>query len=97
MSTDVKLSKAQISEIIQLGGSFGSSLGNLGKKTLTNIAISLARDNLTGLVSNLTSNTINKFERKELSEEEKDLPYLFQMKIWIILSKLQNYEKIRVY
>ena len=59
MSTDIKLSKAQISKIIQSGGSFGSWLGNLGKKALTNIAIPLARDNLPGLVSNLTSNTIN--------------------------------------
>ena len=34
------------------------------KKTLTNIAIPLARDNLPGLVNYLTSNVINKFERK---------------------------------
>ena len=39
MSTDKKLSNAQISKIIQSGGSFGSWLGNLGKKALTNIAI----------------------------------------------------------
>ena len=64
MSTDIKLSKAQISKIIQSGGSFGSWLGNLGKKALINIAIPLARDNLPGLVSNSTSNAINKFERK---------------------------------
>ena len=64
MSTDIKLSKAEISKIIQLGGSFGSWLVNLGKITLTNIAIPLAKDNLPGLVSNLTSNAINKFERK---------------------------------
>ena len=32
MSKDVKLSKAQISKIIQLGGSFGSWLANLEKK-----------------------------------------------------------------
>ena len=64
MSTDIKLSKAQISKIIQSGGSFGSWLGNLGKKALTNIAIPLARDNLSGLVSNLTSSAMNKFGRK---------------------------------
>ena len=64
MSTDIKLSKAQISKIIQSAGSFGSWLGNLGKKALTNIAIPLARDNLPGLVSNLTSNAMNKPERK---------------------------------
>ena len=64
MSTDIKLNKVQISKIIQLGGSFGSWLGNLGKKAITNIAISLARGSLPGLVSNLTSNAINEFERK---------------------------------
>ena len=64
MSTHIKLSKAQRSKIIQSGGSFDFWLGNLGKKALINIAISLARDNLSGLVSNLTSYTINKFERK---------------------------------
>ena len=53
MSTNIKLSKAQISKIIQSGGSFGSWLGNVGKKALTTIAIPLAIDNLSGLVSNL--------------------------------------------
>ena len=33
MSTDIKLSKSQIAKIIQLGGSFGSWLANLGKKS----------------------------------------------------------------
>ena len=60
MPTDLAL----ISKIIQSGRSFGSSLGNLGNKALTNIAILLATENLPGLVSNLTSNPINKFERK---------------------------------
>ena len=61
MPTDIKLSKTQISKIIQSGGSFGSWLGNLRKKALTDIAIPLARDNLPGLVINLTSNAISKF------------------------------------
>ena len=64
MSTDAKLSKAPITKTIQSGGSFGSWLGNLGKKVPTNIAIPLARDNLHKLVSTLASNAINKFERK---------------------------------
>ena len=64
MSTDIKLSKAQISKIIQSGGAFGSRLANLGNKALTNIVIHLARDNLPGLVNNLTSNATNRFERK---------------------------------
>ena len=64
MSTDRKLSKPQVSKIIQLGGYFGSWLENLGKKALTNITISLARDHLSGWVSNLTSKAINTFDRK---------------------------------
>ena len=64
MSTYIKLSQSQIFTIMQSGGSFCSWLGHLGKKTLTNIAIPSVRDNLPGLVSNLTSNVINKFKRK---------------------------------
>ena len=64
MSIDIKLSKVQISEIIQSGEFFGYGLGSLGKKALTNIATHLARDNLPGLVSNLTLDVINKSERK---------------------------------
>ena len=63
MSKDIKLSKSQISKIIESGGSFGSWIGNLGKKAPTNITISLARDNLPGLASNLTSSTINLTEK----------------------------------
>ena len=64
MSTGIKLSKTQISKIIQSGGSFGSWFGNLGKKALTNIASHLAREDLPGLVNNLTSNAMNKIERR---------------------------------
>ena len=75
LSTDKKLSKAQMSKIIQWGGIFGSWLGNLGKKALTYIAIPLARNNLPGLVKNLTSNAINRFEiqisRKKAVRGEK--------------------------
>ena len=63
-STDIRLSKAQISKTTQSGGSFGSWLGNLGNKALTNIPIILARDNLPGLVSNLTLNSLDKCDRK---------------------------------
>ena len=55
----IKLSKASVSNTIQSGGSFGSWLANLGKKALTNVAIPLARDNLPGLVGNLTSNIMS--------------------------------------
>ena len=73
MSTDIELSKAQISKIIQSGESFGSWLGNLEKKALTNVAITFARDNLPGLVNNKTSNAINKSERKEMEKEQEKL------------------------
>ena len=56
MPTDIKLSKAQISKIIQSGGSFGSWLDSLDQKILTNVVIPLSRDNLPGSVSNITSN-----------------------------------------
>ena len=65
MSTDIKLSKTQISKIIQSGGSFGSWLDNLEKKALPSIAITLGRDKLPVLVSNLTSIVINKFMEKK--------------------------------
>ena len=63
MPTDIKLSEAQISKTIQSGETFGSWLGNLGKKPLINITILLARDNVPALKRNLTLNGINKFER----------------------------------
>ena len=68
MSIDAKLSKAQIFKIIQSRPSFGSWFGNLGKIALTNIAVPLARDNLPGLVSNLTL-IINKCEKKKSAKE----------------------------
>ena len=91
MSTNLKLNKAQTSKILQSGGFFCSWLGNLGKKALTSIAVPLARDNLPGLVSYLTSTATKlkeKHVKKELSEQVKDLLYLFSMKIWMIILKL---------
>ena len=67
--TNIKISNAQIFKIIQSNGSFGPWLGNLGQKVIRNIAIPLAGGNLPGLVSNLTSNAINKFERKKEQRE----------------------------
>ena len=69
------------------------------EKTLKSVAIPLARGNLPGLVSNLRSSAINIFNRKisekELSEQEKDLLYLFQMKIWIT-KIIKSLEALRV-
>ena len=63
-SIDIKLDKTQISKIIQSGGCFGFWLRNAAKKALANIAISLARDNLPGSVSSLTSNAIINLKEK---------------------------------
>ena len=64
VSTDIKFSKAQLSKMIQSGGFLRNMLVNLGKKVITDLAIPLTRDDLLGLVSNITSNEINKFKRK---------------------------------
>ena len=50
MSTDVKLSEAQISKIIQSGGFLGPWLNKLGGKVVTDLAIPFARNKLPGLV-----------------------------------------------
>ena len=81
MSTDTKLSKSQISKIFKSGATFGSFLGNLGKKALANIAITLARDNLPGLISNLTSNAINlKKKNWKRSSQSRKWIYLIYFK-----------------
>ena len=72
MSTDIKLSKTQITKMIRSSGSlrqFREESTNkhcytFSKGQFAWISIPLAKDNLPGLVSNLTSNAINKFERK---------------------------------
>ena len=53
------------------------------KKALTNIAIPLARDSLPGLLGNLASSAINKFERKikgKAAVRAGKTFYFFQMK-----------------
>ena len=64
MSTDIKHSKAKWSKMISSEGFLRNTLGNLGKKVITDLVIPFARDNLPGLVSNLAANVINKFERE---------------------------------
>ena len=72
MLTDIKLSKAQLTKIIQSGGFLANMMSDLGKfgkllgkKFLTNVAFPFAKDVLFGLVSNIasnaTSNEINIF------------------------------------
>ena len=58
------------------------------------LSISLARDNLPGLVSSLASNAINQFESKINGKgdvkAEKGFT-LFRMKKWMILLKSKNH------
>ena len=94
MSTGIKLCKAQISKIIQSGGSFGSWLENLDKKVLTNVLIPFARDNLPRSVSNITSYAINKFERnvsgKEALRKRKRLPLFISNEDMNDIIKIKN-------
>ena len=85
MSTDIKLSKAQISKIIQSVGFFAYWLGNLGKKTLANVAIPLARDSLPVLVSNLASIAINKFEKNKFKRSSQN-----KIRIYFIYFKCRD-------
>ena len=63
VSVDIKL-KPQLPKMIQSGEHLRNILSNLSKKVMIDFDISLARDNLPGLVSNLASDAINKFARK---------------------------------
>ena len=90
MSTDIKLSKVQISKIIKLDVSYGSVLDNLDKKVLTNVGIPFDRDNLPGLARKITSNAVIKCQRnvngKEMLKHDQHL-CSFRMKVWMILLK----------
>ena len=44
MSTDIKLSNAELSQIIQSGRFLGNMTDHPGKETLINLAVSLAKD-----------------------------------------------------
>ena len=66
---NIKLSEAQISKIIQSVEFLGSWLNRLGRKVITGLAIPFTRDKFPGLVSNITSNAINKFEKTIVGKE----------------------------
>ena len=64
MPTNVKLSKAQLSKIIQSGRFLGNMIDNLGKKALKGLAVPLAEDILPKLTTKATWSVSAKFERK---------------------------------
>ena len=65
MSTDVRLSKAQIPKIIQSTGFVGKTLGNLGKKVLLDLAALLAKDLLPKLAYKAASSVLDKFDKRK--------------------------------
>ena len=64
MSTDIKLSEIQVSEITQSGGSFGSCLGNLGEKSANKYCNSFSQRQFTWISKQFNFKCNNKFERK---------------------------------
>ena len=97
MSTYIKLSKAQLTKIIQSGGFLGKTLGNmtsnLDKKALVDLAVPFAEDVFPKLATKATSSVFDKFERKISGKgaivtsragavrTEKRLTFSFQRKI----------------
>ena len=65
---DLKLSKAQMSKIIQsvkcLGKTLDNIIGTLGKKALLDLAAPLAKDVLSKLATKATSYLLDRFKRK---------------------------------
>ena len=81
MSTDLKLSKAQISKIIQSGGFLGSLLSTL-TGPLMKVAIPLANNVLAPLRITAAASAIDAGIKKEL-HGSGTTTLIFQMKKWI--------------
>ena len=64
ISTYIKISKAQLSKIFQLGGCFGNMIANLDKKALKDLVVLSAKDVLAKLATKAASSVIDKFGRK---------------------------------
>ena len=67
MSTDTKLSKVQLSKIIQSGGLPGNIIDKLGKEALTKFTAPLAKD----IFPHLVIKTIDKFEENKWVRSRK--------------------------
>ena len=76
MLTDVKLSKAELSKMIQLGGNLGKRLGNmvssLCKKALINLVAPMAKHVLHKLVTKANSSILDKVEKNKLARSCKN-------------------------
>lgn len=76
VSTDIKLSKAELSKMIQLGGNLGKRLGNmissLCKKALINLVAPMAKHVLHKLVTKANSSILDKVEKNKLARSCKN-------------------------
>ena len=64
MLANIKLSKSLLSKTIESGRFLGKTLGNLDKKVLLDLAVSLVKDVMPKLATKATSYLLNKFERE---------------------------------
>ena len=79
-STDIRLSKAQIFEIIQSGRFLGKMLGKLDKILLLDLAVPLTKDVLHKLATKTTSSVLDKFEQNNWtrsSKSRKRIPFIY--------------------
>ena len=65
MPIDIRLSKAQISKIIQSGGFLGKALDKLSKRVLLDLVVPLAIDFFTKLSTKAISSVLGKLEKKK--------------------------------
>ena len=63
MSRDIKLSKVQLSQIIQSCGFPGNKMSNLDKKSLIDLPVALAEDIFPKIATKATSSILGKFEK----------------------------------
>ena len=100
MSTNVKLSKAHLAKIIQLGRFLANLIGNLIKKALTDLTVPFANDVLPKLATEATSSFIEKFERKISGQgaliAEKGLTLFILNEDMDDVIKIENLQKIQV-
>ena len=77
MLTDIKISKEELSKIIQLGRSLDKTIGNmmgeLGQNTLLYLAVPLAKHVLPKLATKAISSALDKFEKELVERNRKSI------------------------
>ena len=68
MSTDIRLSKAQISKIIQSSGFLCKTFGKLCQKVLFDLAVLLTKDVLPKLATKATASVLDKFDKNIITQ-----------------------------